>query len=403
MLSFNKINRYFNLYGTVPYHCRYINNKPLVKQVQNTSKQSISVMFCGSASGHMLPPMIVYKALNVYTSWCERGPAGAIYSASKSGWFDSFQFEKWFFEMLLPHLRRKPGKKMIVGDNLASHISSAVIQACKDHDIQFVCLPPNSTDKLQPLDVGVFGPVKKAWRVILTEYKTSHPTQVGIPKTEFPRLMAKLLERSNPGQYLPAAFDRCGLYPVSLDRAVESIPHRSMECSESTRELLNSTLGEKLDQLRGTDKSTQQKKRGKKVKVPAGKSYTDVMEEDDCVSQKKPPAFSVGSFVVAVYDRNWYLAQVEGEEPENECEGFTLLKYMDRKGHNKFVWGEVNDLLKTINTDILLAVDPPLPNSSRFWGLPKDDLKKVENLFMVKWSIIIYVSFQNFEFKIRIF
>jgi transposase len=48
--------------------------------------------------------------------------------------------------MLLPHLRRKPGKKMIVGDNLASHISSAVIQACKDHDIQFVCLPPNSTD-----------------------------------------------------------------------------------------------------------------------------------------------------------------------------------------------------------------------------------------------------------------
>jgi hypothetical protein len=426
--------------------------------------------------------MIVYKALNVYTSWCERGPAGAIYSASKSGWFDSFQFEKWFFEMLLPHLRRKPGKKMIVGDNLASHISSAVIQACKDHDIQFVCLPPNSTDKLQPLDVGVFGPVKKAWRVILTEYKTSHPTQVGIPKTEFPRLMAKLLERSNPGQYLPAAFDRCGLYPVSLDRAVESIPHRSMECSESTRELLNSTLGEKLDQLRGTDKSTQQKKRGKKVKVPAGKSYTDVMEEDeeeeirererereeereeeeddpqegtsrgkktkvnrktravssseseeelpeienykdhedseeeetdedtdeednddDHISQKKPPAFPVGSFVVAVYDRNWYLAQVEGEEPENECEGFTLLKYMDRKGHNKFVWGEVNDLLKTINTDILLAVDPPLPNSSRFWGLPKDDLKKVENLFMVKWSIIIYVSFQNFEFKIRIF
>jgi hypothetical protein len=73
--------------------------------------------------------------------------------------------------------------------------------------------------------------------------------------------------------------------------------------------------------------------------VPAGKSYTDVMEEDDCVSQKKPPAFSVGSFVVAVYDGNWYMAQVEVEEPENECKRFTLLKYMDRKGHNKFVLG----------------------------------------------------------------
>jgi hypothetical protein len=97
---------------------------------------------------------------------------------------------------------------MIVDDNLASHISSAVIQACKDHDVQFVCLPPNSMDKLQPLDVGVFGSVKKAWRAILTEYKTGHHTQVGIPKTDFPRLLAKVLERCNPGQYLLAAFDR---------------------------------------------------------------------------------------------------------------------------------------------------------------------------------------------------
>ncbi len=74
---------------------------------------------------------------------------------------------------------------------------------------------------------------------------------------------------------------------------------------------------------------------------------------------------------MAVYDRNWYLAQVEGEEPENECEGFTVLKYMDRKGHNKFVWGEVNDLLKTINTDILLAVDPTSPTRQGFGDCPK--------------------------------
>jgi len=33
-----------------------------------------------------------------------------------------------------------------------------------------------------------------------------------------------------------------------------------------------------------------------------------------------------------VYDKAWYVAQVEGEEPEEETEGFTLLKYMERKG-----------------------------------------------------------------------
>jgi len=32
---------------------------------------------------------------------------------------------------------------------------------------------------------------------------------------------------------------------------------------------------------------------------------------------KKPPPYAVGSFFAAVYDRQWFIAQVEGEEPEN--------------------------------------------------------------------------------------
>jgi hypothetical protein len=370
---------------------------------------------------------------------------------------------------MLPHLKKLPGKKMLVGDNLSSHISSSVIQACMANQIEFVCLPPNSTDKLQPLDVSVFGPLKAAWRVILTEYKGHNPSQVGI-NMDFPRLLATLLERTNPAQYMPAAFDRCGLYPVNVARAVERIPHRSMESSVLARELLNSTLGEKLDQLHRTDKA-KSKKRGKKIHVPAGKSYTSMLEDQEveedeeeqetgkasenrededeedvddpsermigrkkgrsavvssseseaelpdpddhvededegqedgngAVCQKKPPAFTVGTFVVAVYNKQWYLAQVEEEPPENECEGFTLLKYMERRGHNQFVWGKVNDILKTINRDILLKVDPPIPISLRFWGLPKETVKKVEKLFVVRWSIIcIYVSFTIQKYK----
>jgi hypothetical protein len=153
----------------------------------------------------------------------ERGPKGAKYSVSANGWFDTFQFEKWFFELALPYLRRLEGKKMLIGDNLSSHISGDVIQACKDHNIQFVCLPPNSTDKLQPLDVGVFGPVKKAWRSILTTHKNQHPAESGVQKSHFPSLLAKVYDE-DPGKYLPAAFERCSLYPVNISRAVERIP-----------------------------------------------------------------------------------------------------------------------------------------------------------------------------------
>ncbi len=34
-----------------------------------------------------------------------------------------FQLEKWFVELLLPILKKKLGKKLIIVDNLASHIS----------------------------------------------------------------------------------------------------------------------------------------------------------------------------------------------------------------------------------------------------------------------------------------
>jgi hypothetical protein len=39
-----------------------------------------------------------------------------------------FLFEKWFVELALPRLKRSPGKKLIIRDNLASHISPNVIK-----------------------------------------------------------------------------------------------------------------------------------------------------------------------------------------------------------------------------------------------------------------------------------
>ena len=111
--------------------CLFKKGTKYCERVRNSSKQSISIMVCGSATGELLPVMVIYKAGNVYTSWCERGPKGTVYSCSKSGWFDGFQFEKWFFEVALPKLKRKVGKTVLIGDNLSSHISPAVIESCR--------------------------------------------------------------------------------------------------------------------------------------------------------------------------------------------------------------------------------------------------------------------------------
>jgi hypothetical protein len=188
---------------------------------------------------------------------------------------------------VLPKLKRKVGRKMLIGDNLSSHISPAVIDACQKNDIPFVCLPPTATDKLQPLDVAVFASLKAAWRVILMGYKCQHPDSVSLKKSDFSGLLKDLLIKAAPGQHLPARFKKCGLFPVCPQNAMDWIPSRNMETdSASVRQLMDSSLGDKHDQLLGAGAASKNSVRGKKIKVPPGKSYCTVdngsnTEEED--------------------------------------------------------------------------------------------------------------------------
>ena len=115
------------------------------KRVLNSSKASISLVYCGSAAGALLPPYVVYKVENMWDFWCIGGPKGTRYNHTKSGWFDGKCFQDWFFKIALPHLKKLNGKKMMIGDNLSSHINEKVLKSCSQHNLSFICVPPNST------------------------------------------------------------------------------------------------------------------------------------------------------------------------------------------------------------------------------------------------------------------
>ena len=135
--------------------------KTYPEKVMDFSKVAFSVMFTGNAGGDVLPPYIVYKSVHLYDQWVEGGPPGARYNRSQSGWFDETTFTDWFFKMMLPKLCHLEGRKVLIDANLSSHFSDAVIKACSQNSIAFVCLYPNATHFLQPLDVDWFVPLKK--------------------------------------------------------------------------------------------------------------------------------------------------------------------------------------------------------------------------------------------------
>ena len=413
------------------------------EKVSNHSKSSLSVMFCGSADGKMLPPYVVYKAKNLYESWCQGGPRGTRYNATPSGWFDMAVFENWFEKLFLPEVRRIPGKKVLIGDNLASHISTNVIELCRLNDIEFVCLPPNSTHVLQPLDVAVYGPLKTHWRTILRDLLEKEPDAKALNKPKFPALLKKLTEKLDSKTLLPKGFEKCGIFPISCDKPFSRIPDREVsvqQMSSTIDQSLLETLGvRRFSKDSGGGGGGRGRGRGggsgRGRKVAPGMSYTsrdgdgnqsgqsssssDTQSESEdesgggvsdsgdqhggqesdsdeergeeiCANDDndnrdweqipepyEPCDYQVGSYVVALYESRWYVAQVEGEDPDEETEGFTLLHYMNHKGFNQFSWGEKKDILKTNDKDIICAIGPPIPVSSRAMGLRKNDLDKV--------------------------
>ena len=93
------------------------------ERIMDSSKVTFLVMFCRNAEGEVVPPYVVYKSAHLYSQWIAAGPPGTRYNQSKSGWFDETTFTDWFITLMLPILCKQEGKKVLIGDNLSSHMS----------------------------------------------------------------------------------------------------------------------------------------------------------------------------------------------------------------------------------------------------------------------------------------
>jgi hypothetical protein len=260
------------------------------ERVLNSTKVSYSVMFCGNAAGTAVPPYIIYKSEHLWTTWTEDGPDGARYNRTKSGWMDSVTFEDWFIRHLLPILKRQEGRKVVIGDNLSSHISKNVLLECEKHNISFICLLPNATHILQPLDVAYFRPLKIKWREELMAWKESQQGRKlpSTPKELFPSLLKKALNKlTDTPTNLISGFRRSGIYPPNVEEPLKRLPKQDRIVNI---ELIGDVFLQKLDQARNSKVATATKPiKKKKIDVPAGRSICakDVLEAGPSGCQSK--------------------------------------------------------------------------------------------------------------------
>ena len=99
-------------------------------------------------------------------------------------------------------------------------------------------------------------------------------------------------------------------------RAVQDRP------SKKSRKLMEEKREEEYDNDSDEGDVQPQRKKGRQI----------LLSDKDERPADKGPDYPVGPFVDAVFIKIWYIVQVEGEESDNECKGFSLLKYLDKGG-----------------------------------------------------------------------
>lgn len=158
----------------------------------------------------------------------------------------------------------------MIGDNLASHISSDVISKYADNNIRFILLPPNSTHLTQPLDVTVFRPIKASWRKIFQEWK-KHNKET-IRKEVFSRLLNQALNRVTASEKnIKSGFKATSILPLNRHKVLNKLPTTDTQKLQQEADIVDS-LKDVLEKCRF--KASTSVGRKKRLRVEAGKSIS---------------------------------------------------------------------------------------------------------------------------------
>ncbi|KAJ8909702.1 hypothetical protein NQ315_002742 [Exocentrus adspersus] len=180
------------------------------RMISSAGRENTSVLICTSASGHKLPPLVIFKGKNVIESWLSQNVKDEMaYAASKRGWMESTIFYNWFKKSFLPNIG-KDRPVLLIYDGHSTHVSPEVCQLATDNAVTILKLPPHTTHVLQPLDVAIFGPFKTSWDKHLVKWQRLNPRK-RIPKKDFVELLNKVYN-DIPVVNIKSGFRNTGIY-----------------------------------------------------------------------------------------------------------------------------------------------------------------------------------------------
>jgi hypothetical protein len=139
------------------------------KALVSDSTQWQTVIACVNAQGWSVPPYVIFAGKEMNRAWFHCLPPTWKLGVSPKGWTSFDHGTSWIkhFNEYTKH-RTVGQKRLLILDGHESHMTPEFEAFCKEEGIVTLCMPPHSSHLLQPLDVGCFGPLKRAYSKRIT-------------------------------------------------------------------------------------------------------------------------------------------------------------------------------------------------------------------------------------------
>ena len=119
-------------------------------------------------SGDFLPPQLIYQGKTKKCLPHFQFPESWNVTYSENHWANESTTHQYIMHILLPHLQEKRKElklrptypALVLFDNFKGQCTEDMFKLLDSNDINVVLIPPNCTDRLQPLDVSVNKSVK---------------------------------------------------------------------------------------------------------------------------------------------------------------------------------------------------------------------------------------------------
>jgi len=217
--------------------------------VKSNEKGCLRVLFTATASGNLLPPMILFDLKTVpKKNVMEKIPENWAVGNIENGLITSKSFYKYVTNVFFKHLKANNCEFPVIlyVDGHSSLFSLPLIKFCAENKIELVKLCSNSTHILQPLDVGLLNPLKDAYKKVNKNWRIQNDV-VDFKKSMFAPVLKLTLLSEDFSDHIINGFKTCGLSPFDPNAInydiLEKKKKRKADDSEFTETNLSSNSG----------------------------------------------------------------------------------------------------------------------------------------------------------------